>query len=182
MKRSFAFKRAVAAPLAVLLGPATAVVARAEVYMTDAQAAAAIFPGARFERKTLALDDADAKAVRAASGQTVRARGVVYWRAPAGEVVFIDQVLGKHEFITYAVGVSSVGTVAGVEVLEYRETYGSQVCQAEWLSQFVGKDASARLKLDDDVRNISGATLSSAHLTAGVKRLLCTYDRVRSRL
>ncbi len=179
MKRSF--KAAVAAPL-VLLGPATAVVCRAETYMTDAQAAAAIFPGARFERKTFTLDDADAKAVRAASGQTVRSRGLVYWRSSGGETVFVDQVLGKHEFITYAVGVSSAGKVAGVEVLEYRETYGSQVRGKEWLSQFVGKDSSAPLKLDDDVRNISGATLSSAHVAAGIKRLLCTYARVRVNL
>jgi FMN-binding protein len=42
--------------------------------------------------------------------------------------------------------------------------------------QFVGKTASAPLKLDADIRNISGATLSSRHVTEGVRRLLATYE------
>ena len=31
------------------------------------------------------------------------------------------------------------------------------------------------LKLTEDIKNISGATLSSRHITGGVKRLLSTY-------
>jgi len=44
-----------------------------------------------------------------------------------------------------------------------------------WLAQFVGKTSASRLKVGDDIRNISGATLSSAHVTEGVKRILATY-------
>lgn len=175
-------RRASLLPLAALLGPGTALVARAEAFMTDAQAAAEIFPGGRFERRVLTLTDAEAKAVRAASGQTVRARDLVYWKDAVGNAVFVDQVLGKHELITYAVGVSTSGAVAGVEVLEYRETYGGQIRGEAWRRQFRGKTKSSPLKLDEDILNISGATLSSAHVTAGVKRILATHDQVRARL
>ncbi len=34
------------------------------------------------------------------------------------------------------------------------------------------------LKLTEDIQNISGATLSSKHITDGVRRLLATYELV----
>jgi len=40
----------------------------------------------------------------------------------------------------------------------------------------VGKKYGARLKLDDDIKNVSGATLSCRHVTDGVKRLLATHE------
>jgi Na+-transporting NADH:ubiquinone oxidoreductase subunit NqrC len=45
-----------------------------------------------------------------------------------------------------------------------------------WRKQFTGKTSTASLKLGDDIRNISGATLSCRHVTDAVKRLLATYD------
>ena len=41
-----------------------------------------------------------------------------------------------------------------------------------------GRKHGAKLKLDDDIKNISGATLSCRHLAEGVKRLLATYELV----
>jgi len=68
-----------------------------------------------------------------------------------------------------------------VEILEYRETYGDQVRNEAWRAQFTGKTHAAPLKLGTDIQNISGATLSSRHITDGVKRLLTTYDLVLSK-
>ncbi len=50
--------------------------------------------------------------------------------------------------------------------------------QPKWRDQFKGKTASARFKLNDDIYNISGATISCRHVTEGVKRVLVTYERV----
>jgi len=44
-----------------------------------------------------------------------------------------------------------------------------------WRAQFVGKRGGSPLRLGNDIRNISGATLSSKHITDGVKRLLATH-------
>ena len=84
--------------------------------------------------------------------------------------------MGKHEMITYAVGILADGTLKGIEILEYRESYGYQVQSKEWRSQFVGKNSTADIKLNQDIHNISGATLSCKHLTDGVKRLLIMHD------
>jgi len=66
-------------------------------------------------------------------------------------------------------------TVKGVEILEYRESFGGQVRDPAWLAQFTAKHHGDALVLTGDIRNISGATLSSKHITGGVKRLLSTY-------
>jgi Na+-transporting NADH:ubiquinone oxidoreductase subunit NqrC len=85
-------------------------------------------------------------------------------------------VIGKHEFITYALALGADGTVRGVEILEYRESYGGEIRNPKWRQQFVGKRPGSQLRLDKDIKNISGATLSSRHVTDGVRRLLVTYQ------
>jgi Na+-translocating ferredoxin:NAD+ oxidoreductase RnfG subunit len=98
------------------------------------------------------------------------------WKVSNGGWFIVDQVLGKHEYITYALGLTATGAVKQIEILDYRETYGYQVRDESWRQQFVGKTAESPLNLDRDIRNISGATLSSRHITDGVRRLLVTYD------
>jgi Na+-translocating ferredoxin:NAD+ oxidoreductase RnfG subunit len=87
-----------------------------------------------------------------------------------------DEVLGKHEYIQWGLALNRDGSVRQIEILDYRETYGYQIRDAKWRAQFYGKSHGARLKLDDDIKNISGATLSSRHITDGVKRLLSFYE------
>src|SRR5258708_390765 len=51
---------------------------------------------------------------------------------------------------------------------------------AIWLWTFVGKAGLSCFKINGDIRNIAGATLSSTHGTEGVKRILATYgNRLR---
>lgn len=62
-----------------------------------------------------------------------------------------------------------------IEIMQYNESYGYEVRNASWRAQFVGKSAHSPLQLNVDIKNISGATLSSKHITDGVKRLLQKY-------
>ena len=87
----------------------------------------------------------------------------------------IDRVIGKHEHITYSLALSNDGKVKGIEVLDFRESYGEQIHELQWRAQFIGKTIADPFKLNQDIRNISGATLSCKNVTNGVKRLLATY-------
>jgi Na+-translocating ferredoxin:NAD+ oxidoreductase RnfG subunit len=165
-----------------LLGPVAAQTAHAEIYMSEEQAAKSIFPNMTFKKTELKLDKDAVDSVERACGETVRSPDLKIYRDADKNLVFIDQVLGKHEFITYAVGIESSGKVRGIEILEYRETYGSQVRGEDWTKQFVGKTSLSPLKLNNDIKGISGATLSSAHVTAGVRRLLHTYEQIKAQL
>ena len=106
------------------------------------------------------------------------------WKAQAGDRVLglfvVDHVVGKHLYIDYAVALDPGGRVQRVDILQYRESYGGEVRDSSWLSQFVGKSSASPLKVGQDIRNISGATMSSHHVTEGVKRIVSAYgNRVR---
>ena len=105
------------------------------------------------------------------------------WKAQAGDKLLglfvLDHVIGKHLFIDYAVALDTNGRVMRVEILQYRESYGGEVRESSWLAQFVGKTSSSALKVGSDIRSISGATLSSLHVTEGVKRVLANYGSHR---
>jgi Na+-transporting NADH:ubiquinone oxidoreductase subunit NqrC len=101
------------------------------------------------------------------------------WEALQGERragwFFVDRVIGKEQLITYALALDADGTVRGIEILDYRETRGGEIRNADWRRQFVGKKPGDELRAGADIRNISGATLSCRHVTNGVKRLLALY-------
>jgi Na+-translocating ferredoxin:NAD+ oxidoreductase RnfG subunit len=93
--------------------------------------------------------------------------------------VVVDEVVGKFELITYAVGLSADGTVKQVEILSYRESHGHEIRLPAWRKQFVGKTAASPLQVGEDIANISGATLSCKHVTDGVKRIVAIVDLAR---
>ena len=157
----------------VIAGPV-----RAEVFLTVEQAQSLMFPGASFAKDFRTLSDAQAAAIEEASGANVRSRTLQAWRVSTGGWFIVDEVVGKHDFIPFALGLNADGSVKAVEILEYREAYGGEVRNPKWLAQFTGKKNGARLQLTDDIQNISGATLSSKHITDGVRRLLATYAAI----
>jgi Na+-translocating ferredoxin:NAD+ oxidoreductase RnfG subunit len=162
-------------PVAALSMPA-----HATDYLTIAQAQTLLFPAAKgFVEQTLKLDANQRDAIKAASGLRQRWDEQKAWRAERDGTLLgwmlVDEVIGKHEFITYAAAISPDGHVIGVEILSYRETHGGQVREPGWRRHFVGKTLADRFKLDEDVPNISGATLSCRNVTDGVKRLLAIH-------
>ena len=150
----------------------------AVTYLTIEQAQAAIFPGKNFTSADVKLTPEQRQAITKASDVRVRNPELKAWKVEGGGWFILDEVIGKHEFITYAVGLNADGSVKQVEVMDYRENYGSEIRNEKWRAQFAGKKHGAKLKLDADIKNISGATLSCRHITDGVKRLLATYDLV----
>ena len=167
---------------AAIIASATPV-CHAVQYLSLEQAQAAIFADAsQFLPAPITLSNEQARAIESASGVGGRAREQRVWRAladgkPLGWLI-VDEVYGKHELITYAVGLNADGSVRQIEVMEYRESYGYEVRNPAWRQQFVGKRHGDVLKLDEDIKNISGATLSCRHITEGVKRLLALHDQV----
>ena len=149
MKAHWLRLTAPAAMAVSLVSPAYAV-----QYLTVAQAQKLAFPSA-------------ARLVEVQSGRV--------WKAEAGGLFVLDRVIGKHLFIDYAVAIDPNGRVRRVDILQYRESYGGEVRESSWLSQFVGKTSGSPLQIGQDIRNISGATLSSHHVTEGVKRILSAY-------
>jgi Na+-translocating ferredoxin:NAD+ oxidoreductase RnfG subunit len=90
----------------------------------------------------------------------------------------VQNTIGKHKPITYMVGVDPGGEVLNIEVLIYRESRGSEVRTKRFNAQYEGKTVFDPIRMNKDIINISGATMSVRSLSAGVKRTLVIVDEV----
>lgn len=174
-----------ALPCVAVAATALPLTAYAVDYMTPQQAQQALFPQAdRFEVREIKLDAAQIQAMATRYGVPARsAQWKVLEATQAGKRLgwlVIDNVVGKFELITYAVGIAADGSVKQVEILSYRESHGGEVRLPAWRQQFVGKTAQSPIKVGSDIANISGATLSCTHLTEGIKRITAVIDMARS--
>jgi Na+-translocating ferredoxin:NAD+ oxidoreductase RnfG subunit len=159
-------------------------VAFAVDYMTPQQAQQAQFPHAdRFVPRVVKLDAAQLQAIGTQIGAAARTAQWTVAEAWQGQQllgwVVIDNVVGKFELITYAVGLDAQGKVLGVDILSYRESHGAEIRLPAWRAQFVGKGPASPLRVGQDVQNLSGATLSCGHVTEGVRRIVAVVAQAR---
>ena len=165
----------------VAISPYAQVAYSAE-YASVEKAQQTVFPDAvAFDPVVVA---ADAKAAVAESaGRFVVDPRIWRVRGPAGTLgwFIVDEVIGRTELITYALALDDRGAVKSLDILAYRESHGDAIRLAAWRGQFVGKRSGDPVRLDTDIRNVSGATLSCRHVTEGVHRLLLLYERALSR-
>ncbi len=152
-------------------------------YLNAEQAARLMFPDAdAFELRSVSLDAAqlqrlDAQGVRARSANW-QVRVARHGTSTLGWVL-TDEVIGKFELISYAVGMAADGGIKQIEILSYRESHGHEIRLPAWRRQFVGKGAASPLRVGDDIANISGATLSCQHVTDGVRRIVAVVALLR---
>ena len=153
------------------------------VYATPKSVLASFFPKSeRVTYRTVALD-ADAKGRLAHRLGYPPARGsytifVALTRGKVDGYAVIDDELGLHEPITFATRLTSRGVVDRVEIMVYREPRGDEVRDPRFRKQFEGKTAADPLRVDRDIDAVSGATISSASLAAGVRRAAILVDEL----
>lgn len=162
------------APAAIIVAAPQCIAAQ---YMSVEQARRLIFAEAdEFVAAPVSLTMEQLQQVDKLSGVDARSAHHKVWVAQAqGKPVgwfMLEQVIGKHELMTFALGINPDGSVRQFQILEYREAYGYQVRELKWRDQFVGKTIADALKVGVDIANISSATLSCNHVTDGIKRLL----------
>lgn len=162
-------------PVAALIAPA---VAHAKIFVSVEDTQKRLFPGEKLIQNPVVLTEVQRDKMRDLSSVREPFRGERVWKTAKGDWFIVDEVVGKHEMVKYALAINADGTIKGIEIMEYVESYGYEVGEASWRDQFVGKTADATLKLNKDIKNISGATLSCKHLTDGVKRLMVMHDLV----
>jgi len=155
-----------------------AFVVNAKTYLTIEQAKTLLWDDAAMTKVPLELTKQQAKAIQSASDVRVRNKVMQVWKLADGGWFIVDQIIGKHENIDMAFAYYADGTVKGFEIMTYRETYGYEVANPKWRAQFHGKNFSQHLKLDHQIKNISGATLSCRHITDGINRLNHTWKLV----
>lgn len=147
--------------------------------MTQAQALAEAFPGARVERKAWALSADQVRAVQSRARVKVESRLVTAYLAWRGATLvgtaFFDARVVRTLPATFMVVVAPDSTVARVDVLAFHEP-PDYLPPARWLGLF------GRRRLDDPlgpargIPNLSGATLSTRAVTESVRLALGCFE------
>jgi hypothetical protein len=98
------------------------------------------------------------------------------WRVgKSGAWIFMDQVYGLNDIVTYLVAIDRAGKVSGVEILTCAEGY-CELYTNEWRASFTGT-THGRWQPSDVAPIVSGSTLSSTHVAEGVKKMLAIHAR-----
>jgi H+/Na+-translocating ferredoxin:NAD+ oxidoreductase subunit G len=153
----------------------------AEVFLSEEQALTLMFPTSKNIRKEL---------IRLAPEQKQSIESRIGWKFPedtfevyVGETgdhldgyAMVHNTIGKHKPMTYIVGVDSKGQVTNVELMVFREARGSEIGRKRFNYQYEGKTVLDPVRVNRDIINISGATMSVRSMSAGVKRVLVLVD------
>ena len=153
----------------------------AEVFLTEEEALNIMFPKSQRIRKEI---------VQLTSEKKTQIEERIGWKFPEesfevfiGETgsqvdgyALIQNTIGKHKHMTYMVGVDNNGACTDVELLVFREAKGSEVRTKRFNMQYEGKTVYDPIRINKDIINISGATMSVRSLSAGVKRVLVLVD------
>jgi len=93
--------------------------------------------------------------------------------AKLGYVVLVN-ARGYGGTIEMVVGVDLAGKVTNISIISQRETpgLGDGIVAPKWNLQFKGKTVDDKLEVNKDIDSLTGATISSKAVTAGVKEAL----------
>jgi Na+-translocating ferredoxin:NAD+ oxidoreductase RnfG subunit len=183
MVRGFAVKHFVLAVL-VVMGLAWARTAEAAAtYFTTPQVLKEFFPKSeKVGFRKVKLGAPELAAVQARLGyRPARSEYVIFVATTGGKVdgyAIIDDEMGQHEQITFAVKLSPQGTVERHEVMVYRESYGEEITDSRFRRQFQGKTAKDPVRAGVDIDVVTGATISSRAMANGVRRALILLDEL----
>ncbi len=155
--------------------------AHAEVFMTEDEAVKIMFPKSERIRKTvIRLSQEKKDAIEQRIGWKFPEESFdVHIGETGGKIdgyAMVHNTIGKHKHMTYMVGVDSRGACTDVELLVFRESRGSDVGRKRFNAQYEGKTVFDPIRINKDIINISGATMSVRSISAGVKRVLVLVD------
>jgi H+/Na+-translocating ferredoxin:NAD+ oxidoreductase subunit G len=153
----------------------------ADVFMTEDEGVKIMLPKSERVRKDV---------IRLSSEKKSQIEARIGWKFPEDEFevyigetgtridgyAMVQNTIGKHKPMTYMVGVDGQGSISDIELLVFRESRGSEIRQKRFNSQYEGKTVLDPVRINKDIINISGATMSVRSMSAGIKRVLVLVD------
>ncbi|MFQ5965275.1 MAG: FAD:protein FMN transferase [Candidatus Scalinduaceae bacterium] len=104
---------------------------------------------------------------------------VVYIGVSSGKVMgyaIITEEIGKFHPYTFMVTANPKGKIHHIAVLVYRESRGIEIVRKRFLHQFKGKSLKNPIRINKDIINITGATMSVVTMCSGVKKVLAVIE------
>lgn len=153
----------------------------ADVFLTEEDALKLMFPSSeRIRKDVIRLTEEKKPQIEERIGWKFPEESFEVFVGETGTQVdgyaLIQNTIGKHKPMTYMVGIDKKGRVSNVELLVFREARGSEVRTKRFNYQYEGKTCLDPVRINKDIINISGATMSVRSMSAGVKRGLVLID------
>ena len=84
--------------------------------------------------------------------------------------------------ITFLVIINHKGEVMASHVVKYREAYGGEVGNKNWLSQFNKLTNASEYIVGKNIDGISGATISVNSLSKGIQKIAVLFSLIEDKL
>ena len=150
-------------------------------FLTEEQALAVVFPDCdEIVADNFVMAPEDKTHLETVLSRRLCEDGFVVYLGKKGGVLqgyaIITEEIGKFHPFTFIVGVQPDGKINNLAILVYRESRGGEIAKKRFLYQFVGKSFKNPIRINKDIINITGATMSVQWMCAGVRKALAVIS------
>ena len=153
-----------------------------QVYLTEKQALDSVFENLTVEKKEIFLSSEKKKIIQK---KLKRKLGESSYNFYIGKkdgknfkyAIILDEQ-GKHFPMTFIVSLDNNANIDQVAVMVYRERRGDAVKRKRFLNQFKNKGSKDSIEIDNDIVHLTGATISSWSMAAGVKKAVVLTEEL----
>lgn len=106
---------------------------------------------------------------------------VFYFAMKGGEkigVAVMEMQPGKWGPVQFIIALDMDGKVKNLAVMFYVEQRGRPIARRSFLGQFIGKSSGNPIVIREDIRAISGATISSRCTAFTVRKVIALYENL----
>jgi Na+-translocating ferredoxin:NAD+ oxidoreductase RnfG subunit len=132
------------------------------------------------EKVGLLLSDEKKKEIEEATGgQIHESDKTIYVGTVGGKLdgyAVITNEIGKFEFITFIVKVTPKMEIEKVGVMVYRESRGGEIARKRFQQQYHGKKKTDPFRINHDIINITGATMSVRAMNRGIRKVFLVLE------
>lgn len=152
-----------------------------EVYLTLDQALKAVLPRSEeILAQEISLTPEQQAKVDAYSGRPIQTPNLTVYVGKSGGKIdgyaLVTHEIGMYKPITSMVGIDSQGRIQEVAVMVYRESRGGDIQRKRFLSQYKGKRLGDPVRIQKDIINITGATLSVRSMNTQIRRAVAVVN------
>ena len=153
--------------------------------ITREEALKAAYPGAEIHSEVLFLTEAEKKDAEKTSGAPITtllvAKSDLKQNGKSVGRAYLDTHVVRTKKESLLVMLNPDGTLKRVEVVAFLEP-PEYMPSERWYQQFDGKTLNDNLKLDRDIRAVTGATLTARATTEAVRRVMAIDAIVQHRI
>ncbi len=153
-----------------------------QVYLTEKQALTLVFQDLQTEKREVTPTKEERKSIQKLLKRKIKDKSFSYFigKKDNKEMMYawILDEQGKHFPMTFIVSLNNKAIVDQVAIMVYREKRGDGVKRKRFLNQFKNKGSSDPVEIDTDIVHITGATISSWSIAAGVKKAIILTEKL----